>query len=157
MDGDTERTEQHALSADLSSMMKGRATSREIISWIEESVVPLHGQEVALKVVVQTFLDMGSKSFTHLITVLERYGQAIAKICPDEPKQVMLIAEVGYYWRNNAQMAAIAIDRMMGYRLISNLAIVRWVFSPENVEQFHTSDHPWEVNHQKSCILFSSQ
>ncbi|KAB1225560.1 Nuclear cap-binding protein subunit 1 [Morella rubra] len=145
VDGDTERTEQHALSADLSSMMKGRATSREIISWIEESVVPLHGQEVALKVVVQTFLDMGSKSFTHLITVLERYGQAIAKICPDEDKQVMLIAEVGYYWRNNPQMAAIAIDRMMGYRLISNLAIVRWVFSPENVEQFHTSDHPWEV------------
>ncbi|KAF5447723.1 hypothetical protein F2P56_033252 [Juglans regia] len=145
VDGDTERTEQHALSADLSNMVKGRATAREIISWIEESVFPLHGLEVTLKVVLQTFLDIGSKSFTHLITVLERYGQVIAKICPDQDKQVMLIAEVGYYWKNNAQMAAIAIDRMMGYRLISNLAIVRWVFSAENIEQFHTSDHPWEV------------
>lgn len=145
VDGDKERTEQHALSADLCNMVKGRAAAREIISWIEESVLPLHGLEVTLKVVVQTLLDIGSKSFTHLITVLERYGQVIAKICNDQDKQVMLIAEVGYYWKNNAQMAAIAIDRMMGYRLVSNLAIVRWVFSPENIEQFHTSDHPWEV------------
>lgn len=96
--------------------------------------------------VVQTLLDIGSKSFTHLITVLERYGQVIAKICSDEDKQLLLIEEVSSYWNNSAQMTAIAIDRMMGYRLISNLAIVRWVFSPENVEQFHTSDRPWEVN-----------
>ncbi|KAK4607352.1 hypothetical protein RGQ29_001259 [Quercus rubra] len=145
VEGDRERTEQHALSADLCNMVKGRAAAREIITWVEESVLPIHGLEVTLKVVVQTLLDIGSKSFTHLITVLERYGQVIAKLCPDQDKHAMLIAEVGYYWKNNAQMAAIAIDRMMGYRLVSNLAIVRWVFSPENIDQFHTSDHPWEV------------
>lgn len=33
----------------------------------------------------------------------------------------------------------------MGYCLISNLAIVKWFFSPANVDQFHVSDHPWEV------------
>lgn len=130
-------------------MVKGRAAAREIITWVEESVLPVHGLEATLKVVVQTLLDIGSKSFTHLITVLERYGQVIAKLCPDQDKHAMLIAEVGYYWKNNAQMAAIAIDRMMGYRLVSNLAIVRWVFSPENIDQFHTSDHPWEVHHHK--------
>lgn len=145
VEGDRERTEQHALSADLCNMVKGRAAAREIISWVEESVLPVHGLEATLKVVVQTLLDIGSKSFTHLITVLERYCKVIAKLCPDQDKHAMLIAEVGYYWKNNAQMAAIAIDRMMGYRLVSNLAIVRWVFSPENIDQFHTSDHPWEV------------
>ncbi|CAK7331146.1 unnamed protein product [Dovyalis caffra] len=140
-----ERTEQHALSAELNNKVKGRQTAREIISWVEESVFPSHGWEVTLKVVVQTLLDIGSKSFTHLMTVLERYGQVIARICPDHDKQVMLIAEVSSYWKNNGQMTAIAIDRMMGYRLISNLAIVKWVFSPANIEQFHTSDRPWEV------------
>ncbi|GFZ07347.1 ARM repeat superfamily protein [Actinidia rufa] len=78
-------------------------------------------------------------------TVRERYGQVIARICPDQDKQVMLIAEVSSYWKNSAQLTAITIDRMMGYRLISNLAIVRWVFSPANIEQFHTSDHLWEI------------
>lgn len=43
-------------------------------------------------------------------------------------------------------MTVVEIDRMMGYRLVSNQAIVRWVFSPENVDQFHVSDQPWEVN-----------
>lgn len=131
-------------------MVKGRAASREIILWLEEKVYPVHGLEVALKVVVQTLLDIGSKSFTHLITVLERYFQVIAKFCPDQDTQVMLITEVATYWKNNTQMTAIAIDRMMGYRLLSNLSIVRWVFSPENIEQFHTSDRPWEV-----CFFFS--
>ncbi|PNY03885.1 nuclear cap-binding protein subunit 1-like [Trifolium pratense] len=133
------------LSGQLNEMVKGKAPVREIISWIEESVFPNNSLEVTLRVVVQTLLNIGSKSFTHLITVLERYGQVISKICPDEDKQIMLIAEVGSFWKSNTQMTAIAIDRMMGYRLVSNLAIVRWVFSEENVEQFHMSDRPWEV------------
>ncbi|KAF3454275.1 hypothetical protein FNV43_RR04722 [Rhamnella rubrinervis] len=140
-----EDSSEHALSAEISNLVKGRAAAREIIKWIEENVFPAHGLEVTLRVVVQTLLDIGSKSFTHLITVLERYGQVIAKICSDQDRQVMLIAEVDSFWKNNAQWTAIAIDRMMGYRLLSNLAIVRWVFSPENIEQFHMSDRPWEI------------
>ncbi|KAL5764671.1 hypothetical protein ACOSQ2_017265 [Xanthoceras sorbifolium] len=140
-----ERSELDVLSAELSNKVKGRQSAREMIIWVEESVFPIHGLEGTLEVIVQTLLDIGSKSFTHLITVLERYGQVISKICPDQDKQVMLIEEVSSYWKNNAQMTAIAIDRMMGYRLISNLAIVRWVFSPANIDQFHISDRPWEI------------
>lgn len=147
-----EGNEPHALSAELRNMVKGRASARDIILWIEESLFPVHGMEVTLTVVVQTLLDIGSKSFTHLITVLERYGQVIAKLCADQDKQVMLITEIDSYWKNNAQMTAIAIDRMMGYRLLSNLAIVRWVFSPENIEQFHISDRSWEVFQNRFCL-----
>lgn len=138
---------ERALSLELKDMVKGRKTSREIISWIEENVFPAHGFDITLRVVVQTLLDIGSKSFTHLITVLERYGQVIAKMCTDDDQQVKLITEVSSYWQNSAQMTAIAIDRMMSYRLISNLAIVRWVFSSQNLDRFHVSDSPWEVNH----------
>lgn len=144
MEDDKENAE-HVLSGELNNMVKGRVPVREIIAWIDEHVLPNNGLEVTLRVTIQTLLNIGSKSFTHLITVLERYGQVIAKVCPDQDKQVMLIAEVSSLWKSNTQMTAIAIDRMMGYRLVSNLAIVRWVFSPENIEQFHTSDRPWEV------------
>ncbi|KAK4763581.1 hypothetical protein SAY87_013019 [Trapa incisa] len=144
-ENESERTEEHSLSTELIKLVKARKTSREIISWVEETVLPAHNLEITLRVVIQTLLDIGSKSFTHLITILERYGQVIAKICPDEDSQVFLIEEICTYWKNNAQMTAMTIDRMMGYRLISNLAIVRWVFSPVNVNQFHTSDSPWEI------------
>ncbi|CAN1751113.1 Nuclear cap-binding protein subunit 1, partial [Linum perenne] len=140
-----EKTECHAVSAELSNKVKGRASAREVISWVEETVLTNHGWEVTLSVIVQTLLDIGSKSFTHLITVLERYGQVIARLCPDLDKQVLLIAELSSYWENNTQMSAIAIDRMMGYRLLSNLAIIKWVFSPASVELFHISDRPWEI------------
>lgn len=139
-----------ALSAELKSMVKGRQTAREVISWMEGSIIAVQGWEIALRVVVQTLLDIGSKSFTHLITVLERYWQVIAKICPDQDKEIMLINEVSLYWKNSAQLTALTIDRMMGYRLLSNLAIVKWVFTPTNIEQFHTSDRLWEV-HQTSA------
>lgn len=140
-----EKVEQLQLSEELTSLVRGRQTAREIISWVEENVIPVHGLDVTLEVVVQTLLNIGSKSFTHLMTVLERYGQVISKLCPDQDRQVMLISEVSAFWKNSTQMNAIAIDRMMGYRLLSNLAIVRWVFSPANVEQYHTSDRPWEI------------
>ncbi|GAB4829606.1 Nucleic acid dioxygenase ALKBH1 [Ancistrocladus abbreviatus] len=154
-EGDRERSEQQVLSAELTSLVKGRQTAREIISWIEEKVIPAHGLEVTLEVVVQTLLSIGSKSFTHLITVLERYGQVIAKLCPVEDKQVMLINEVNSFWKNSSQMTAVAIDRMMGYRLLSNLAIVRWVFSQANIDQFHTSDRPWEVLRNALCKTYN--
>ncbi|EPS74204.1 hypothetical protein M569_00545, partial [Genlisea aurea] len=141
-DGDEK---ERGLSSELSRMVKEKLAIREIISWIEDQVLPSHGLDVTLRVVVQTLLNFGSKSFTHLITVLERYGQVMAKICSDEDKQIMLISEVRFFWKNNAQMTAICIDRMMGYRLISNVSIVRWVFSASNVDEFHVSDRPWEI------------
>lgn len=144
IDGE-EKTECHKISAELCSLVKGRKTAREIMSWVEETVIPVHGSKLAMEVVIQTLMDIGSKSFTHLITVLERYGQVIGKLCPERDGQVLLLDEVGSYWKNNTQMTAIAIDRMMGYRLVSNLSIVNWVFSSSNIEQFHTSDRPWEV------------
>ncbi|KAK1292334.1 Nuclear cap-binding protein subunit 1 [Acorus calamus] len=79
-----ESSPQHALSKDLNSMVKGKVTVHEIVLWVEEKVVAVHGFKCALEVVIQTLLDIGSKSFTHLITVMERYGNVIAKMCPDQ-------------------------------------------------------------------------
>ncbi|XP_078440701.1 ARM repeat superfamily protein isoform X2 [Wolffia australiana] len=140
-----EITSAQSLSSELSGMVKGRKTSRELSTWLEEKIVSVHGSRIALEVVVQTLLHIGSKSFTHLTTVLERYGRVISSLCSDEEKQVALIEEVSSFWTNNCQMTAMTIERMMAYRLVSNLAIVAWVFSPANVEQFHLSDHPWEI------------
>nr|CAB3495958.1 unnamed protein product [Digitaria exilis] len=141
----SETTDGHKLSKELVGMIRGKKTVRDIILWVEEHMIPTNGAEFALDVVSQTLLDIGSKSFTHLITVLERYGQIISKLCPNEEMQLLLMDEVSAYWKNSTQMTAISIDRMMGYRMISNLAIVKWVFSPANVEQFHVSDRPWEI------------
>ena len=141
-----EITDSHSLSSELVSMVKGKKTARELSSWADEKITAVHGTQVALEVVVQTLLYIGSKSFTHLTTVLERYGQVVASLCTNEEREVALIEEVSSFWKTNNQMTALTIDRMMAYRLVSNLAIVSWVFSPVNVDQFHLSDRSWEVS-----------
>jgi len=145
-DESNENTNGQKLSKELVGLIRGKKTTHDIILWVEEQIIPTNGTEFALDVVSQTLLDMGSKSFTHLITILERYNKIISKLCPNEEMQLLLMNGVSAYWKNSTQMTAIAIDRMMGYRLVSNLAIVKWVFSPANVEQFHISDRPWEVH-----------
>lgn len=144
-DESNESTDGLKLSKELIGLIRGKKSTYDIILWVEEQIIPKNGTEFALDVVSQTLLDMGSKSFTHLVTILERYNKIISKLCPNEETQLLLMNGVSAYWKNSTQMTAIAIDRMMGYRLISNLAIVRWVFSPANVEQFHVSDRPWEI------------
>lgn len=141
------------LSTELTAMVKSKKTARDIQVWVEEKILPAFGQRAAIEIVVQTLFYLGSKSFTHMVTVLERYGQVLTKLATDESSQVSLIQEVSKVWQNSVQMTVITIDRMMGYRIISNLSIVRWVFAPENVEQFHMSDYIWEVSpHTLGCV-----
>lgn len=133
------------LSTELTAMVKSKKTARDIQVWVEEKILPSLGQRTAIEIVVQTLFYLGSKSFTHMVTVLERYGQVLTKLASDQSLQVFLIQEVSKVWQNSVQMTVIAIDRMMGYRIISNLSIACWVFAPENVGQFHSSDYIWEI------------
>lgn len=133
------------LATELTSLVRGKKTVREIQVWIDERILPTQGQQASIQIVAQTLLYIGSKSFTHTVTVLEKYGQIFRKIAPDQASQIAMIDTVSQLWRNSAQMTAIVIDRMMGYRMVSNLAIVAWVFGARNVQQFHTSDQVWEI------------
>lgn len=62
--------------------------------------------------------------------------------------QVAVVASVVRLWRDSPQMAAILVDRCMALRIVSNLAIVDWVFTQDNLPLFHSSDRVWEVCHR---------
>jgi len=59
--------------------------------------------------------------------------------------QVAVVASVVRLWQESPQMASILVDRCMALRIVSNLAIVDWVFTPNNLPLFHASDRVWEV------------
>ncbi|WZZ85495.1 hypothetical protein YC2023_114074 [Brassica napus] len=137
---------------------QGKTICTCMMSWIEETIYPVHGFEVTLTVVAQTLLDIGSKSFTHLVTFLERYGQVFVKLCTDNDKQVMLLSQVSTYWKNNVQMTAVGIDRMMGYRLVSNQAIVRWILGNAlNKTYNRISDLRKEISSIKKNVLVAEK
>lgn len=142
-----------ALATELIGLVRGKKTARDVQVWAEEKIIPAHGSKVAIDILVQTFLYVGSKSFTHLVTVLEKFGQVLHKLAPDLASQKLVVEVVASVWQNSHQMISIAVDRMMGYRIVSNLAIVKWVFSDVNVKRFHSTDHVWEVSFVFSTVI----
>jgi nuclear cap-binding protein subunit 1 len=142
-----------AIATELIGMTRAKKSARDIQVYIEEKILPSHGQKMAIEVATQTFLYIGSKSFTHAVTILEKYGTVLNKLTSSNQEwHVQMVEAVAEFWKYSAQMSAIVIDRMMGYRIVSNLAIVAWVFSAENVKKFHTSDHVWEVSKPPTVI-----
>ncbi|CAM6096308.1 unnamed protein product [Calypogeia fissa] len=135
-----------AIATELIGMTRAKKSARDIQVYIEEKVLPIHGQKMAIEISVQTFLYIGSKSFTHTVTILEKYGTVLNKLtASNQDWHIIMTGAVAEFWKYSSQMTAVVIDRMMGYRIVSNLAIVSWVFSGENVKKFHTSDHVWEI------------
>jgi nuclear cap-binding protein subunit 1 len=87
-----------ALSAELSGMVKEKL-ALEMYPWEEEKIISVHGHKVSIEVVDPTLLHVGSKSFTHLVTVLERYGYVLTKLASEQPNQILVIAEVAKLWK----------------------------------------------------------
>ncbi|KAL3701469.1 hypothetical protein R1sor_019491 [Riccia sorocarpa] len=138
--------EEHKFASEVLQMVRSKKTAREIQVYMEEKILPDYGQKMAIEISVHTFLYIGSKSFTHTVGMLEKYGTVLSKLAGNNHSlQTVMVDAVASFWNYSAQMTAIVIDRMMGYRIVSNLAIVAWVFVPENVNRFHTSHHVWEV------------
>lgn len=143
---DTASDAEVALSKALIGLVKAKKSSKEVEAWVEGQVVPLVGREKeCLSLIMQTLLFVGAKSFTHTLTVLERYHQLLHKLASSRPLQVMLVACAVELWKKSPQMGAIVVDKCMGLRIISNLAIVDWVFSPANRSLLHSSLHAWEI------------
>ncbi|GJP35531.1 hypothetical protein CLOM_g20040 [Closterium sp. NIES-68] len=128
-------------------MVRTKRAGKEVAAWVEENAVEKVGGERgrALDVVAQTLLVLGSKSITHSVTVLERYGLALQLLAPDQLSQVHLLHSIWSVWANAPQMAAVVIDRCLGFRLVSPLALLDWCFLPSQYELYHTSERIWEI------------
>ncbi|CAI7847139.1 unnamed protein product [Closterium sp. NIES-53] len=77
-------------------MVRTKRAGKEVAAWVEEQAVGKVGGDKgrALDVVAQTLLVLGSKSITHAVTVLERYGLALQLLAPDQPSQVQLLHSI---------------------------------------------------------------
>ncbi|CAI5463744.1 unnamed protein product [Closterium sp. Yama58-4] len=128
-------------------MVRTKRAGKEVAAWVEEQAVGKVGGDKgrALDVVAQTLLVLGSKSITHALTVLERYGLALQLLAPDQPSQVQLLHSIWAVWANAPQMAAVVVDRCLGFRLISPLALLEWCFLSAHYELYHTSERIWEI------------
>ncbi|CAI7776263.1 unnamed protein product [Closterium sp. NIES-53] len=62
-----------------------------------------------------------------------------------QASQVQLLHSIWTVWANAPQMAAVVVDRCLGFRLVSPLALLDWCFLPAHYELYHTSERIWEI------------
>jgi len=119
-------------STEMLAMVRSKVPSEGMMDWISEQQLrtELGGMSGLLEMVLRTLLVAGSKSFTHTLIALERYVDVLGQLIDEygEEGQDIAVKVAAKVWLNSPQRAAIAIDRLMGMRLVQGSTVVSWVF-----------------------------
>lgn len=103
------------------------------------------GLDVAHEIVVQAILFLGSKSFSHILNVLERQSNLLQFLNQSDEAKVKTIHIVAEFWQYNKQMMTIVLDKMVNYRIIDPTAIVTWVFAENGGVPDFDKAFVWEL------------
>ena len=98
---------------------------------------------------VHALLVAGAKSFTHMVTVLERYHDFLAPLISSscgldgsERGETAALRAVEQAWGAAPQRGAQAVDRLMAARLVSGASVVRWALSSRGFLSLPSSASP---------------
>ena len=119
-----------ALAQELMGMIKRKLSVAELEDWVREALVDKEAvqAEPAVRVVGTCVLILCSKSWTHLVTLLERFGSLLRLVAVDRVSQQTLVQTTADIWATSPQHLAMTVERLLSHRLVSTLAIVDWVF-----------------------------
>ncbi|KAJ3320157.1 Nuclear cap-binding protein subunit 1 [Boothiomyces sp. JEL0866] len=101
--------------------------------------------ENAHEAFLQCIMYQGSKSFSHLLGVVERYLPLLQKINEDEQRQLLTTRVTHAFWENNPQFLEIILTKLVNYKIIEARAIITWLLSPENLEKNCTRFFVWNI------------
>lgn len=102
--------------------------------------------------VVETLLQLGSRSFSHFLNATERYSDLLRFLTPDPASRQTVLSAVSSFWRHSSQMRLVAIDKYIQYGVLEGLDIVEWTFTGDNekfggaeVADGWTDGWKWEI------------
>lgn len=128
--------------AEFHAMVKEKRSDEEVSGWVQESVVVSLGPSKTVDVILQVLLMLGSKSFTHTLTALERYIGVLRALVCDEEREIVAINSVSYVWINSPQRRIMILNRLHGLRLVRGVSILNWAFSRDDL---FLQEHLWEI------------
>jgi hypothetical protein len=135
-----------ALSNELLDKLRAKLTNEQVISWLDRApppytrVPPADGDGVPLPVeaspervalVVQTLLDAGAKSISHLERLLEKYGELLRLVSASAADKVELLSAGWRYWRASPQMQALLLSKLRKHKVIDGSALLAFAFHPD--------------------------
>eukprot|EP00033_Pygsuia_biforma_P000793 GCRY01000925.1.p1 GENE.GCRY01000925.1~~GCRY01000925.1.p1 ORF type:complete len:901 (+),score=278.07 GCRY01000925.1:95-2797(+) len=112
----------------------------ELQGWLAEKV----GMDDAPKVFFPTLLTLGSKSFSHIIALLERYQRILLSLYKSPEAKLEVLGHVAKFWSASSQHITIVLDRLMTFKIVDGTAVVNWIFGQEGQALF-TGYSVWDI------------
>lgn len=95
---------------------------------------------VVRDVAMQALLNAGSRSFSHLLNVMERYNDLLRQLSSTPSARITLLDSATRFWAKSPQWVLIVIDKLLQYRIIEPADVIEFVFTPQE----STSESPFE-------------
>lgn len=89
------------------------------------------GMSLSREIFLQCILHHGSKSFSHILNITERYLPLLHYVSSSDQAKFEVIRIVQKFWVKNRQMMMIVLDKFINYKILEPTTVVNWLFSPE--------------------------
>ncbi|KNE58132.1 hypothetical protein AMAG_04948 [Allomyces macrogynus ATCC 38327] len=131
---------QHASFAEqIADQVRARAPADDVWAYTEQFQRNMgeDASPVALRHTVMTaLLAHGQKTFSHTMTVLERYLAVLKRlVAGDVAAKRHLVASTYAFWRHNHQFFLIVLDKLLHYRVLEPVHAAQWLVAMVQGEQ----------------------
>ncbi|KAJ1953696.1 Nuclear cap-binding protein subunit 1 [Linderina pennispora] len=143
-----ERT--RAVSVAVGVCLKNKGTADQALAILDEhytqwtDVDDAARRSLAREMLVEHVLLLGSKTFSHMLSAIERFLPALQKFGDTAEAKLQIARVTEDFWLRNHQFFAITIDKLFNYRVIDPSTIVELVFDASHVGKWHRF-HYWEI------------
>lgn len=79
-------------------------------------------------IVIQAILNIGSRSFSHFLNVVERYHALLRQLSSTPDLRLAILASTARFWAHSNQWITIVFDKLLQYRIVEPADVVAFVF-----------------------------
>ncbi|PWY98642.1 hypothetical protein BCV70DRAFT_207421 [Testicularia cyperi] len=94
----------------------------------------LEADLVVRDLTIQCILQVGSRSFSHFLNIVERYHSLLRQLSRSSRMRLAILAGSVRFWARSAQWIQIVLDKLLQYRIVEPADVVEFVFAPPTDE-----------------------
>jgi nuclear cap-binding protein subunit 1 len=98
---------------------------------MEEGAASENDQLFAHEVLFHCVLQLGSKSFSHLLNVIEKNLDFLRLMNESDAARYSTILAAAEFWKGNSQFLEITLAKFMNYAILDAKSIILWVLSSD--------------------------
>ncbi|SJX66508.1 related to 80 kDa nuclear cap binding protein [Sporisorium reilianum f. sp. reilianum] len=83
---------------------------------------------------IQCVLQVGSRSFSHFLNIVERYHALLRQLSRSARMRAAILAGAVRFWTRSQQWIHIVVDKLLQYRIVEPADVVEFIFSPPTDE-----------------------